>query len=198
MRTSINRRQWLKRAGLFVPATFAILRAKADTIVVVQPVAAAGGGDGPNTWYYCGTGKTESSFTGVTNTGWAPQTYNYGADVSVAQAGTCTTISIKAGGADSGITLKIGLFNSVNNLVANGSVAVPWEAPGWRDVTISAAVTTGTYKILGSFSSISGIYGTDSGQDGIYDEVAYASFPPGSITPTVESGTIYSVRMYVD
>lgn len=202
----LNRRKFLRNtAGLFVPVVFGIYvpSAEARRRALVSPTippAAGGGGEGPDVWYYAGSGKSESSFTaGQTASGWAPQTYNYGAVVAVGAAGTCTTISIKAGvdGATAR-TLKIGLFNASNNLVADGSLSVPASSPAWRDVAVSAAVSAANYTIMGSFETSDGAYAYDSGQDGVYDEFDYASFPPATCSPTTESGTIYGVRMYVD
>jgi len=64
------------------------------------------------------------------------------------------------------------------------------------DVT-DTAVSAGTYKVMLSSSVDQGLFGYDNTENGLSQAIAYASFPPGSISTSTAVNTLPGVRAFV-
>ena len=152
---------------------------------------------GPNTWYYAPTWTAGTTGTAIAN-GWAPQSYAYGNNISVAQGGTVTTLSARMESGGGTVAVKMALYDSSYNLVVSGTGSVT-TTPGFVDIPVtSTPISAGTYFLHVSAATSDGHIFYLSGSDGDSIEIAYASFPsdPASIAENVES-TIFGVRVFV-
>lgn len=168
--------------------------------VVNKGAAPAGGGDGPDAWYYAGSGKDDTDFSTNIDDGWGFGSFAYGDSISVGSAGTCTLISFEGFSAinPTQIDFKIALFDSSGNLLAQGTTSSTSGTPEWLDVAVNQAVTATTYYVFVVASSNSGRIMRDTDDSSYYESTAYASFPPDPASPVAESGSVFAVRMYVD
>jgi hypothetical protein len=154
-------------------------------------------------YWYPGSGLGDTSFTGgPTASGWAPHSFCYGAKIAIGgSAGTATVISARVDTASFGaIDLKLGLYDSSGNLLAQGSLTVPDGSTGtWRDVSISAAVSPGNFFVLGSASTTNLRYYYNATINGSTATRAYADAmaDPETISDGTETNLGYGVRVYV-
>ena len=153
------------------------------------------------TWTYS-EGKADTAFgDGSTHVGWAPQTYCYGAAMTLS-AGTVTRLAAYTdsnGGA--GVTLKLGLYDSGGTLIVQGSVGLPTSSTkAWNIADVAdTAISGGTYYVLGSGSTSGLRYGYDTTGNGYYASVAYASAMASSATiDGPEVSTQYGVGAEVE
>lgn len=169
-------------------------------------VSCAGGGGGPDLWYYPGSGLGDTSFAGgPVSSAYTPHLFAYGSSITVAQAGTCTKLAARVIGENPTTpTIRISLYNNSNALISSGTadevLVSPTATAGWYEVTLATpvAVTATTYKVvLSSSVSTLNIYYSATG-NGFGDDQTYATFPPATLVPVTETGTMFAVRMYVD
>lgn len=194
------------RATLLILLLFATLLNCAAPVISGNSRSAksitAGGGGGPDVWYYPG-GLTDTDFTsGPTGAGYTPHLYAYGAAITVTTGGSCTKLRVRGIQDGSAPTVKISLFDaSYNRLSSATADTVVVTTAGWYEVTLASPVTVSsstTYNVVVSASNGNlGIY-YNTGGDGHGTSVAYASFPPASLSPSTEGGTRFGVAMYVD
>lgn len=145
-------------------------------------------------------GLTDADFTsGMSGTGYQPHNFAYGAKVAVDVAGTITSMGVRCTAASGTPTVKVEIFNSSGTLVGTGGTFSNATSPAWRDTgTLSIAVTAGDYYVLVSSSDTNSQYYYDAGGNGLGETVAYASFPPASISTTEdEASTRFGVRLYL-
>jgi len=151
--------------------------------------------------YWYPGGLTDADFaTGPTSSGWAPQSFIYGASISVGgTAGTATLIGVRCYSNGANFDAKVGLYTSGGTLVAQSTITGIGATAAWRDAAaISAAVSPGTYVVMVSASTSDGGWFYNTGGNGIGETVAYASAMPGSITTTADEIAFrYGVRVYV-
>ena len=146
-------------------------------------------------------GLTSGDFAdGNTSAGWQPSNFAYGSKITIDANGTVTSMGVRGDG-DGGTSknIKIALFDSAGNLVDSGTLVLPASPLDWVDTgTLSIAVTTGTHYVLVSADNDNTRYGYSSTANGIGETVAYASFPPSSISTTEdETGTLFGVRLFL-
>lgn len=134
--------------------------------------------------------------SGPTSTGWAPQSFCYGAAISIGAPGTATKLAVRTE-ASTTPTVKIGLYDSTPTLLVQSTLTNGTGA-AWREAVISnTAVTAGTYYVLVSSSDTNSLYYYNTGFNGSAATVAYASAMPASPTLTVETNLLYGVKIWV-
>lgn len=151
-------------------------------------------------WFYAGAGNDDDSYTaGATDTGWNPELNGYGSPITNSVSGTCTNISIKARSLAGATTFKVGLYNSSNALIANGTTASSSSTAAWLPVAVNVSVSSGTYRIIAFAEGGNGSYqyDTDAGNFLVDDPTDYASAPPATLTPTHSDNFVFGVKMGV-
>jgi hypothetical protein len=144
-------------------------------------------------------GLTDADFgDGLTTIGYQPQNYVYGSLINIDEAGTVTALGVRTQPASGTPALKIALFNSSGALIGSGtltnSAGLAWKDSG----AVSLSVSAGNHYVLVSSSTTDSQYGYDNSGNGMGETVAYASFPPASISTTLdEGGTRFGVRLYL-
>ncbi|HEU0123988.1 MAG TPA: hypothetical protein VFQ91_25880, partial [Bryobacteraceae bacterium] len=192
-----------KRGLLFVP------RHEAGPIPfnphIRTVVSGGGGGGGPDAFYWSGTSKGDASYTQPpTSTFYSMHTDAYGVPITIGAAGTVTKLAIKARSSSGTITAKLALYdNSGNRVTDSGEAAINiTTTPGWFELTLATpkAVSAATYQLWWSGSSTNLQIYYDADFNGLSKGgVAYASFPPATITtPGTETNTGFGGRVYVD
>ncbi len=191
----MNRRKFLKRGALFLPASFcfpAIVKAQSRFsgsmsfrgAASAQGTPAGGGGGGPNTWY-------DISSTSDTNEAGDATTFD-SEDIVFAQAGTATKARIYIRGFSTNTGVKMALYNNSNTKVAQGTGTA--TGTGYLEITFdsSVAVSAATYKLAvqGNGVGISLGYLATTGSTYHYHALAYASFPEDPLT----TGTLFGTR----
>lgn len=186
----LNRRVWLKRAGLFVPALFAIGRSKADTLAagpITRTIAS-----GSQYFYPYSYGESDfSSTTALTSS------FRVGSVLTCGTTGTCTKIGAKLNNANAAINIRLCLYAADDTSLAGGTVQSPASASTqWVDVTINQAVTAATvYQLIWvPESALSG--GIEISSEGVYTSDAYGGSCLAS-NPAANPAFCIGVRMYV-
>ena len=156
------------------------------------------GGGGTPTWYYP-TGITENNDDSVTTSGWQHHLYVYGNRIQVGASGTATAIAVKLTCDDTVDTVKIGIYNDSNTLLAQCSSA---SVVGtlWLQCSISQAVTNGTfYRVFFStddeFANVASRY--VAGQTGWYGTCAFADAMCNPLTSVGSESSGYTARICV-
>jgi hypothetical protein len=167
-------------------------------------VAAAGGGDGPNVWYWAG-GLSDTDFDGGTGGAYGHSSYCYGNNVVASQAGTVTKIATKFETDTGTVTLKMWLATTNNALLSscttNPTLTVA-EGAVWKECTLTtpyAISANGTVRVFASVSQDAGVYmKIEAGTTGWYGTCAYADAPCNPPTSVGSESTGYSAKVYVD
>lgn len=167
--------------------------------VVGAAGVAAGGGAGPDTWYYSSGWALATTPAG--DALWDNDQYIYGEPITIAQSGTVTFLSMFVG-ANSGTTMtyKFALYNVSGNLVASGTSSSILSGPThWVDIAVSQAVAAGSYSLFCSSSDNQGMRGYLTGSAGKSGTAAYAAMPVATL-PTLgdEADHRWGARVYVD
>ena len=148
-------------------------------------------------------GLTDADFNdGLTGTGYNPDNFSYGSKITVDVAGTVTGLSATGQSIGGAKNIKLALYDSSGNLVSGSSTSCTFQNIGgnvWRDSgAISVAVSSGNYYVMTSAEDTNAEYGFDNSGNGLGETIAYASFPPASISTTEdETGTRFGVRLYL-
>jgi hypothetical protein len=154
------------------------------------PVAA----DGPNVYYYTGTGLGESDYT----SGMADYTplYQGGGNISIAVAGTATKLGAQVDTNGSAVNYKICLLSSAGSLLTSCTGTTSSSAdPQWLECNINQAVTATSYQAFVSAESNILLY-YNSVTPGLYHGDDYPNCPTTSGTEDASGN--FAVRIYVD
>ena len=140
----MNRRDFIKAgSSATVPLLYGVvangqaLSLKDAAFVSRSRISASG----PNTYYYSqpqGSGTPADTYSGSIYVVWGT--------ISVAQSGTCNEIGVYCSAYGSAANIKLGLYDSVGNRLANPS-SVSVNSTGWKSASISQSVTVGTYYV---------------------------------------------------
>ena len=160
----------------------------------------AGGAAPINQWFYAGTGNTDASFTSTIPAGANIHLTTRGAPVTFTGAGTVTHLGMNIFSNSGSTDFEIALYDPSNNLVVAGSaITLSSGSPAWSTIDVTdTAVTAGTYNVMISASTNQGLYNYLNTQNGLEDDVVWASFPPASLTsPTTRTNELTGVRAFV-
>lgn len=149
----MNRRKFIKQAGLFVPVTFGVfvpklLRAQVpidDLEIQAWLKAHQGAASGPNTWYDiqdCTANPNNSTTTNLDEEIWAT--------VTVGQAGTAIKLRMRVIQAGTASAFKMALYNNSGARIADGGIQLI-SATGITEFPLvaSVGVSATTYQIYG-------------------------------------------------
>ena len=152
-------------------------------------------------WFWAGSaGQGDSDFgDGQTNNGYQPHNFIYGSMMTCTKSGTCTKIACRTDSTTGTPGMKIGLFDSGGNLLAQSTFtntgSVSWKESG----VISVSVSSADYIVMVSSETEWSRYFFDSADDGIGTTPNYASSMPSSISTTEsETGRLYGTKMWVE
>jgi hypothetical protein len=148
--------------------------------------------------YPLGLASTDFS-DGESTSGWQPESFVYGADITIPGDGTVTQLGVKTRGNSGGsVALKVGLYTSGGVLVAQTTAtALAGGSAAWVDSgSISASVSAGTYYVLVSAANNQAVYGYDTSGNGSFATEANATAMAATETITAggDVGFLYGVR----
>ena len=154
-------------------------------------------------WYYAdgwtGDGDGDNNLT----SGWEPDNYAYGSDITIGASGNITKLAVKARTNGGSVTPKIAIYDSSDDLVASGTGAA-FNTPGsglgdWKEIDIAAvAVSSGDYKILASGSTWQFGMAYVNGTNGYGRSVTYANFPESTLGTTVTETVSFGLKVFVE
>lgn len=153
------------------------------------------------TWYYPGDEPDTSFGDGSTSDGWAPQSFCYGAAITL-PAGTVTQLGAYVDTQSTGtINMKLGLYDSGGTLVVQSSpISIPnGSTKTWRTADVAdTSIGAGTYYVVGVGDTVKLRYGYDSAGNGVFVSQNYAASMGSSVTiDGPEIGTRFGVRAEV-
>lgn len=192
----MNRRNFIKRGALFVPAIFIpkIIRAVptfANPVFFRGKVAPSGGGSTPQWFNSLDPATTDASQSQ------SDSSFVFSTQITLSNGGSATKFRIKFGTIDFDATpIKIALYDSAGSTLF-GSVTSAIniaDSNTLKEFSVtSISVTATTYMLAADVSSSSSNYATKSGTTGtaVYDHPGYASFPQSTlVTPFASVATI--------
>jgi len=136
---------------------------------------------------------------GTTTNGWQPHNFDYGARLTFPAAGTVDQLGAYCSkGSGGNATLKMGLFDTSGNRIADDSALLTSSTQAWVDsgVFTAASVAEADYFVLTAAETEWVEYGYDSANDGTNSDSGYAAFPedPATITAEEDIGNGYGRR----
>ncbi len=151
---------------------------------------------GPDVWYYS-SGFSESS-GGDGSENWQTNNYYKCDTVPIAQAGTITSIGIRAFSSGGTINLQIGVWDAAGTLLGWGTGSTSSGGYTWVDATVSVPIGVESVRVGSLSDSANAHYRrTTNGNTGVFVSGTFGQAPPNLDSPNSSSNT-WGVRAYVD
>ena len=156
------------------------------------------GSAGAGTWCYSNGTSTEPTWNLNVS---RDDTTAFGAIFYPAcSTGTGTKLAIKINAVDTATECKVALYTftgwSQQTLLQSCTISSP--TTGWNDCTISQSISSSTdymvlYECNGSYTDVE----LNDNPSGVYNSIAYSSFPPSTLTPSEWYNYLGAVRVLI-